>query len=160
MEPSDFESFYRANRDDCYRALIVAVGNPLVADDLVAEAFTRALERWEQMRVHPAPKAWVIKVALNYQRDRWRRIRRALRSLTHPNSQVDEPGPPLDPRLLAAVASLSDQQRAAVAYRVMLDLDTETTAEAMGITPGTVTTHLHRGLTHLRQQLHDYEVLT
>ena len=34
--------------------------------------------------------------------------------------------------------------------RVLLDLDTKQTAEALDLAPGTVTAHLHRALTTLR----------
>jgi DNA-directed RNA polymerase specialized sigma24 family protein len=36
---------------------------------------------------------------------------------------------------------------------VFLDLDTETTAATLGISPGTVSVHLHRALAALRTQL-------
>ena len=34
--------------------------------------------------------------------------------------------------------------------RLLLDLDTETTAQVLGISPGTVGVHLHRAITALR----------
>ncbi len=40
-----------------------------------------------------------------------------------------------------------------VALRVFLDLDTVTTADALGIAPGTVTAHLSRAVATLRSQL-------
>lgn len=156
MENLSFESFYKATRDDCFRALVVAVGDRFEADELLAEAYTRALEHWSTVREHPAPKAWVLSVATNLRNDRWRRAKRSLRAWAHP--ETDAPNPPVDPRLTAALGGLSDQQRLAVAYRVVLDLDTAETARLMDVAPGTVTTHLHRALGHLRQELHDYEV--
>lgn len=152
-----FEDFYRETRDGCYRALIVAVADPHEADELLAEAYTRALERWADVREHPAPVSWVMSVALNLHRDRWRRTRRTLRLVRRP-TDLPPPEPPIDPRLIESIAALSPQQRSVVALRVMLDLDTETTARTLGIAPGTVTTHLHRGLQTLRTRLHDYEV--
>lgn len=65
MENQSFESFYRSTRDDCFRALIVAVGSPYEADELLAEAYTRALEPWSNVQEHPTPKAWVFSVATN-----------------------------------------------------------------------------------------------
>jgi DNA-directed RNA polymerase specialized sigma24 family protein len=130
MENQSFESFYRSTRDDCFRALIVAVGSPYEADELLAEAYTRAWERWSNVREHPTPKAWVLSVATNLRRDRWRKAKRSLRVWTRP--ETDAPSPPIDPTLTAALAELSDQQRLAVAYRVFLDLDTAATARSMG----------------------------
>jgi DNA-directed RNA polymerase specialized sigma24 family protein len=60
---------------------------------------------------------------------------------------------PIDPSLLAAVRALPDQQRRVLALRIILDFDTHSTADALGIAPGTVTTHLHRALSALRDEL-------
>jgi RNA polymerase sigma-70 factor (ECF subfamily) len=40
-----------------------------------------------------------------------------------------------------------------IALRLLLDLDTETTARVLGISGGTVGVHLHRALDALRDQL-------
>jgi RNA polymerase sigma factor (sigma-70 family) len=60
---------------------------------------------------------------------------------------------PIEADLLAAIRSLPEQQRRVVACRIILDLDTSQTADALGIAPGTVTTHLHRALSALRNEL-------
>lgn len=157
MDDSGFDVFYRKSRDGCFRALIVALASSSEAEDLLAEAYTRALERWPTVRSHPAPEAWVMTVAMNLHRDRWRRARRTVKSLLS-RDVVDPPDLPVDPRLLAAIGSLPFQQRRVLALRVMLDLDTAQTAEALGIVPGTVTTHLHRALMALRDALNREEV--
>lgn len=46
MDDIEFDSFYRQTRDDCFRALIVAVGDPAEAEDLLGDAYLRALGRW------------------------------------------------------------------------------------------------------------------
>jgi DNA-directed RNA polymerase specialized sigma24 family protein len=38
----EFTEFYTASRDDCLRIVLVNVGDRQLAEDLVAEAFTRA----------------------------------------------------------------------------------------------------------------------
>jgi len=152
MDGSGFEAFYRESRDGCFRAVIVAVADPVEAEDLLAEAYTRCLESWPEVRSHPAPAAWVVTVAMNLHRDRWRKTKRAIRSLFAPDSP-DAPPLPIEPSLLAAIRVLPEQQRRVVACRIILELDTSQTAEALGIAPGTVTTHLHRALTVLRNEL-------
>jgi RNA polymerase sigma factor (sigma-70 family) len=152
MDESGFEAFYRASRDGCLRALIVAVADPVEAEDLLAEAYARCLESWPKVRSHPAPAAWVVTVAMNLHRDRWRKTRRALRSLITPEL-ADSPALPIEPKLLAAIRTLPEQQRRVVAFRIILDFDTSQTADALGIAPGTVTTHLHRALNALRHEL-------
>jgi hypothetical protein len=60
----EFTSFYAAARDDCLRIVLVTVGDRQLAEDLVAEAFTRAWESWRTVHRHPAPRAWVVRTVL------------------------------------------------------------------------------------------------
>ena len=55
--------------------------------------------------------------------------------------------------LVAALRRLSLRQREVITLRLLLDLDTETTAQVLGIAPGTVTAHLSRAISALRAQL-------
>jgi RNA polymerase sigma factor (sigma-70 family) len=158
MDDNEFDTFYRRTRDACYRALIVAVGDPLEAEDLLSDAYLRALGHWKRVHEHPQPQAWVLRTALNLQRDRWRRLKR-LAHLSSPQKPSPPPDLPVEPRLLAALTALPEQQRRVVALRVLADLDTASTASLLGISAGTVTTHLRRGLTALRSALTPNEVL-
>ena len=54
---------------------------------------------------------------------------------------------------MEVLARLPRRQREIVALRFFLDLDTATTAEVLGIAPGTVTAHLARAMTVLRDEL-------
>jgi DNA-directed RNA polymerase specialized sigma24 family protein len=54
---------------------------------------------------------------------------------------------------MAALMRLPARQRQVVALRLILDLDTGRTAEALGIAPGTVMAHLGRALAALREDL-------
>lgn len=122
------------------------------ADDLVSEAYTRALSRWESVSATPAPVAWVMRTALNLHRDRWRKLIRA-RRLHSSNERGTDPTVDGDPAVLDALWALPERQRQVVALRVLAELNTHETAEALGIAAGTVTTHLHRGLSGLRERL-------
>jgi DNA-directed RNA polymerase specialized sigma24 family protein len=61
----EFTEFYTSARDDCLRIVLVSVGDRQLAEDLVAEAFTRAWMSWRKVREHPVPRAWVVRAALN-----------------------------------------------------------------------------------------------
>src|SRR5581483_1419122 len=61
----DFAAFYRDAVDDCLRAVAVSVADADVARDLVDEAFARAWASWPTVSRHPAPKAWIVRTALN-----------------------------------------------------------------------------------------------
>jgi RNA polymerase sigma-70 factor (ECF subfamily) len=55
--------------------------------------------------------------------------------------------------LIAAVRRLPARQREVIVLRVFFDLDAETTANVLGIAPGTVGVHLHRAIAALRDQI-------
>jgi len=58
----DFGEFYTAARDDCLRIVLINVGNRELAEDLVAEAFTRAWMSWHRVRGLAAPRARVVQL--------------------------------------------------------------------------------------------------
>jgi RNA polymerase sigma factor (sigma-70 family) len=152
----DFAAFYESARDDCLRAVTAVVGSRQTAEELVAEAFARAWASWAKVETHPAPRAWVVRTALNAHVSWWRRRRREVPAAGHPSllslaSQPDVAMP--DRRLMAALRSLPPRQRQVVALRIFLDLDSETTGRTLGIAPGTVTAHLARATRSLREQL-------
>jgi RNA polymerase sigma-70 factor (sigma-E family) len=154
VKQREFQEFYAANRDACLRAVLAAVGDRPLAEDLVAEAFTRAWASWRSVRGHPAPSAWVVRTALNTRVSWWRRRRREVPlDAGHEVADVPDRASGLDPALFAVLRRLPPRQREVVALRVFLDLDTRTTARALGIAPGTVTAHLARAVETLRAHL-------
>ncbi|MGW6055449.1 sigma-70 family RNA polymerase sigma factor [Streptomyces sp. NPDC055189] len=154
MKQLEFREFYRADRDVCLRAVLASVGDRQLAEDLVAEAFTRAWTRWSKVSRHPSPRAWIVRTALNTRISWWRRRRREV--AMPERHEVCQPAPTdaaLDPSLLAVLRRLPQRQREVIAFRVFLDLDTATTARTLGIAPGTVTAHLARAVATLRGEL-------
>jgi RNA polymerase sigma-70 factor (sigma-E family) len=151
----EFTEFYASAKDDCLRIVMVSVGDRQLAEDLVAEAFTRAWMSWRRVREHPVPRAWVVRTALNAHVDWWRRRRRELTVdvLTLPDGAGAAADPSPDQTLVAAVRALPPRQREVITLRVFFDLDTEATATLLGISPGTVGAHLHRALATLRTQI-------
>jgi len=151
---NEFAEFYQASRDDCLRAVLASTGDRQEAQECVAEAFARAWASWRTVSQHPAPRAWVVRTALNHNVSRWRRRRREMP--LGPGAERTAPGPDLgavDTEIMAVLAGLPDRQRQVVALRIFLDLDTATTAQTLGIAPGTVTAHLARATAALRAQL-------
>ncbi|MFN6121015.1 MAG: sigma-70 family RNA polymerase sigma factor [Actinomycetes bacterium] len=150
---SQFEQFYRSTRDGCLRAVVVATGGGGDAEELVAEAYARAWARWAELNTHPSPAAWIVRTAVNLQRDRHRRDQRGLRLLPRIAESGAAPAVQLavDPAVLDALRRLPQRQREVVAYRVLLGLPTNRCAEILGIGEGSVATHLHRALAALRR---------
>ena len=75
-ESADFARFYAESRDDCLRTVLASIGDLDRAKDLVDEAFARAWASWRKVRRHPAPRAWIVRTALNTGKSSWRRRRR------------------------------------------------------------------------------------
>jgi RNA polymerase sigma-70 factor (sigma-E family) len=152
QQPATFVDFYQASRDGCLRAVMVNTGDRQLAEELVAEAFARAWASWPKVSRHPAPAAWVVRTALNTGISWWRKRRREF-----PLDGHDAPAPAgvegVDSDVMKAVRHLPARQREVVALRIFLDLDTETTARALGIAPGTVTAHMSRAIATLRREL-------
>jgi RNA polymerase sigma-70 factor (sigma-E family) len=148
----EFVAFYETNKDACLRTVTVSVGDPHLAEELVTEAFARAWAAWAKVSEHGAPAAWVVRVALNTRVSWWRRRRREM-PLTGHDSVQEDVSAGLDRDIAAALARLPARQREVVALRLLLDLDTDTTAHALGIAPGTVTAHLARAMRALRQHM-------
>jgi RNA polymerase sigma-70 factor (sigma-E family) len=154
----EFSEFYTSVKDDCLRIVLVSVGDRQLAEDLVAEAFTRAWASWRTVRVHPVPHAWVVRTALNTHVSWWRRRRREVAVPDGPGQPEPEPAMQswstvLDKQLASVVRTLPPRQREVLALRVLCDLDTDETARLLGIAPGTVGVHLHRALATLRTQI-------
>jgi RNA polymerase sigma factor (sigma-70 family) len=152
-EQAEFADFYRASRDSCLKAVTAVTGDRELAEEQVAEAFTRAWMSWGKVRRHAAPRAWVVRTALNLGVSWWRRRHREVPLADHDAAAAADPGDGVDPALLAALRRLPARQREVLALRLFLDMDTEATAKVLRIAPGTVMAHLSRAIAALRRDL-------
>jgi RNA polymerase sigma-70 factor (sigma-E family) len=160
-EQAEFAGFFQASWEPCLRAVLAVVGSPQLAEDQVAEAFVRAWASWRKVRRHPAPRAWVVRTALNAGASWWRRRGRELPLADHDELPLADhdltapggPGDGLDASLLTALRRLTPRQREVIALRIFLDLDTDAIARQLGIEAGTVRVHLSRGVMALRREL-------
>jgi RNA polymerase sigma-70 factor (sigma-E family) len=150
---TEFTEFFQASWDPCLRAVTVIAGSPELAEDQVAEAFARAWGSWRKVSRHPAPRAWVVRAALNTGASWWRRRSRELPLADHDLTAPADSSGGLDTTLLNALRALPSRQREVIALRVFLDLDTGAIARQLGIEPGTVRMHLSRGVAALRREL-------
>ena len=154
-EQTEFAEFFRASWEPCLRAVVAVAGSPQLAEDQVAEAFAKAWVSWRKVRRHPAPRAWVVRTALNTGASWWRR-RRPGTATGRPRSDGSSrriQRRPRRPVACRAFAPAQARQREVIALRIFLDLDTDTIARQLGIEPGTVRMHLSRGIAALRQEL-------
>lgn len=149
----EFSEFYTAARDDCLRVVLISVGDRQLAEDLVAEAFTRAWTAWRKVRQHPAPRAWIVRTALNAHISWWRRRRQEQPLVSQQETAATATDLSLDSSLVATLRRLPVRQREVIALRLLLDLDTATTSQILGLPSSTVASHLRRGLNALRREV-------
>ncbi len=153
QDKAEFAEFFAASWDPCLRAVAATTGNMTLAEDQTAEAFARAWASWRKVSLHPAPRAWVVRAALNAGASWWHRRSKETALTSDDIPVVGGEGTGLDTALLTALRRLPARQREVIALRVFLDLDIDTTARHLGIAPGTVRAHLSRAMTALRSEL-------
>jgi RNA polymerase sigma factor (sigma-70 family) len=149
----EFAEFFAASWDPCLRAVAASTGNMTLAEDQTAEAFARAWASWRKVSHHPAPRAWVVRTALNAGASWWHRRGKETVLTGHDIAAADGQGTGLDAAVLTAMRRLPARQREVIVLRVFLDLDIDTTARQLGVAPGTVRAHLSRAMTALRNEL-------
>ena len=76
--------------------LAAADGDLAAAEDALGDALERALRTWPERGVPDKPEAWLLTVARNRQRDRWK------------SAEIQRTGP-LDPDLVGARAAITDE---------------------------------------------------
>jgi RNA polymerase sigma-70 factor (sigma-E family) len=127
------------------------LGDRAAAEDVAAEALARAYARWAKVSALPYRDGWVLKVVTNLAIDRLRRRSPAIT----PAGDEDDFADAVHLRLAlhAALLTLAPRQRQAVALRYLGGLSDKEVALALGISLGSVKTHIHRGLHGLRARL-------
>jgi RNA polymerase sigma-70 factor (ECF subfamily) len=144
--------------DASYRRLVAQLhavtGNRQEAEDVVQEAFMRAIGRWEQVRTYDSPEAWLRTVALNLARSRWRRAVRGAAALV--KHGVPESEPELSPdhvALMAAMKTLPEAQREALVLHHFVGMSVDEVAASVGAPSGTIKARLSRGRAALAVRL-------
>jgi RNA polymerase sigma-70 factor (ECF subfamily) len=144
-----------------YRRLVAALygmtGDYAEAQDVVQEAYARALSRAKTFLDVADPEAWLRTVAVNIARTRWRR-RKLFDTLVRTGRVVRAPEsvPGADPNrvaLVAALQQLSRPTREAIVLHHLADMSVYEVAEALGVPVGTVKARLSRGRTILAKLL-------
>jgi RNA polymerase sigma-70 factor (ECF subfamily) len=134
------------------------------ADDAVQEAFIKAFAALPRFREGAPLRPWLLRIVANEARNRRRSAGRrhglALRVADAADPARAVPGPEhvviaaeQRSELLAALATLRDDDREVLGARYLLDLSEAETAETLGIPRGTVKSRTSRALARLREAL-------
>ena len=151
----DIEELYAV----AYRRLVVQLcaltGDLAEAEDVVQDAFVRALGRWPRVRTLDNPEAWLRRVAINLARSRWRRTRRGLALIGRERAvQLPELSPD-HVALVRALQELPFAQREAIVLHDLVGLTVAEIAEQQSSPEGTVKSRLSRGRAAIAPQLRE-----
>ncbi|CAN5270003.1 SigE family RNA polymerase sigma factor [soil metagenome] len=157
------DDFVRVLYDASYRRLVgqlyAVCGELADAEDVVQEAFVRAVQHARKVARTDNPEAWVRTVAVNLSRTRWRR--RIMGERLHRDVAVRATAPSeLSPdrvALVAALRQLPAAQREAIALHHLADLPVDEVARAVNAPTGTVKARLSRGRAALAALLSEPE---
>jgi RNA polymerase sigma-70 factor, ECF subfamily len=145
----DFGLLYEQEGLRLWRAVFAFSGDPDVANDAVAEAFAQCLRRGDAVR---DPRAWVwrsaFRIAAGELKERRRRTGAPIQTPSYDLPESTD-------HLMAAIAQLSGQQRAALLLRHYAGYETKEVARIIGTSQATVRVHLSRGRKRLRELLEE-----
>src|SRR6476661_10211267 len=156
----EFARYVRARQHRLLRAAYLVCGDAHLAEDLLQGALAKLATRWDTLR-NENPDAYVRKILYRDAVSSWRRTRRETLSL-FPDLELGaaEPdrssgaGERID--LLRALGQLTPKQRAVVVLRFFEDRSEVDTAEALGVSVGTVKSQTHAALAKLRTLLPEF----
>ena len=157
MDEQSREAFreYVAGRSPALlRTAYLLTGHRGDAEDLLQTALAKTYLAWDRIRDREALDGYVRRVMVNTQTSRWRRRRieeYPTDALPEPRAERDATDDlALHDALWTALAALPKRQRAMVVLRYYEDLTEAETAEALGVSVGTVKSTTSRALQKLR----------
>ena len=149
------EQLYREQAPRFRRVAFAIVGDAETAEDVVQEAFAKAIVRRRTFRVTGDAAGWVWRIVVNTALSRRRRmqletsVRKALgAALSRAPEQSSN-----EQHLSEHIARLPERQRVVLFLRYYADLDYNRIADVLAIAPGTVAKLLHDARTAILRDL-------
>jgi RNA polymerase sigma-70 factor, ECF subfamily len=166
----EFSTVVTTHRQQIFRFLLASTRDVDLAETLTQECFLKAHRNWASFRGESSAMTWLMRIAINLQKDHWRNRRMQFWRQTQNNSvDLDEASEWLpsgersaEQKLLArervahvwqAVKGLSERQRTVFLLRYVEEQDLSEIAKATGLSEGTVKAHLSRALGRVRAEL-------
>src|SRR5829696_5033039 len=142
-----FEAAFKELFVPAYRVARRILGDPGAAEDVAAEALSRAYADWGRVSQLPYRDAWVLRVATNLALNATRRRRLLFPAV---EARRDDDAAATRVTLVGALHRLPARQREVVVLRHLAGLSEPEVAVRLGLSLGTVKTHLRRGHQALR----------
>ena len=157
-------------RPQIFRFLLASTRDVDLAETLTQDCFLKAHRNWSQFRGESSAMTWLMRIAINLQKDHWRNRRLLFwRQASTKAVDVDDASHWLPSRessqeqqLLArekvahvwrAVEDLSERQRTVFLLRYVEEMELSEIARTTGLSEGTVKAHLSRALARVRAEL-------
>lgn len=172
LAEQDFAEIVESHRMQIFRFLLASTRDVDLAETLTQECFLKAHRNWARFRGESSPMTWLMRIAINLEKDHWRNRRLQFWRKTQMNAvDLDEASEWLpsgertaEQRMLAkeqvarvwkAVEGLSARQRTVFLLRYVEEQELTEIARATGLSEGTVKAHLSRALSRVRAELRD-----
>jgi len=152
-----FESLVSRHGERLIQSLAVIFLDRALAEDAAQEAFVQLYLHWDDVTKRGDPQAWLYRVAVNKCKDFSRGLARASRLFQRladasPSEVSAEDWTPSG-EFMGILRTLPTRQRAAAALYYSADFSVAEIAAVMGISEGSVNSHLHRARVALKQIL-------
>jgi RNA polymerase sigma-70 factor, ECF subfamily len=166
----EFAGIVEAHRPQIFRFLLASTRDVDLAETLTQECFLKAHRNWDNFRGESSAMTWLMRIAINLEKDYWRNRRLQFWRHTRTNSvDLDEASEWLpsgersvEQHLIAkekvaqvwrVVASLSGRQRTIFLLRYVEELELADIARSTGLSEGTVKAHLSRAVNKVRAEV-------
>jgi len=170
LAAEEFSRLAAAHRPQIFRFLLASTRDPDLAETLTQDTLLKAHRNWASFRGESSALTWLMRIAINLQKDHWRNRRLQFWRSTQQNAiEIDEasdwlPSGATSPeqQLLAreqvksvwrAVEGLSGRQRSVFILRFVEEMEIAEIAAATKLSEGTVKAHLSRALARVRGEL-------
>src|ERR671934_517719 len=153
-----FERLYRRHVADVYHYALAVLRNPADAEDVTQTTFLNALRAYERGERPAAPQNWLIAIAHNVCRQRFRQSLRRPHEVAFDEDvadrMIDEDVPSAED-IRRALGHIAFNQRAALVLRELEGRTYAEIAEILGTTVSAVETLIFRARRALREQLEE-----
>ena len=166
----DFAQVAGQYRPQIFRFLLASLRDPDAAETLTQDCLLKAHRNWASFRGESNVMTWLLRIAINLQKDHWRNRRLQFWKLTGKNAvDASDAGQWLpsgesspEQQTLAkdqvrlvwqAVKRLSERQRTVFLLRHVEEMEIHEIASTIGLSEGTVKAHLSRAMVRVRAEL-------
>ena len=154
---SRFERIYQRHAANVYRYALAVLRNPSDAEDVTQTTFLNAYRAYERGERPRSPQNWLIAIAHNVCRQRFRQSQRRVDEVTFDENLgegvPEEDAAPKADDIRRALAQLAFNQRAALLMRELEGRSYAEIAEILDLSVSAVETLIFRARRALREQL-------